>query len=325
MLRYIKFAAASIAVAFSLSGCGIGPGATGTFDRTLNVSGPIRLDLSTPSGEVVVTGGAQGKVQIHANVRAHGLLFQDAQKQLNEVLSHPPIEQNLDSIRIGKDFNDFRNVAIDYTVEVPDLTEVDVSVASGSVTVSKLRGPVTVDSASGAVRIEQVSGSVKINSASGSINAADLGDDLRVSSASGSVNASSVKGSVRVDALSGSIDIANPGSRVDAGTASGSINVKGADNDVRAASASGGVTVVGNPSGNAYWSLKTASGGVTITVPSNAAFYLTADAVSGGIRTSVPIVVEEQGRHALRARVGTGGGRVEIHTISGAINIQRGS
>ena len=325
MLRHTKFAPAIIALVFSLSGCGIGPGATGSFERTLNVSGPIRLDLSTASGEVVITGGSQGKVQIHANVRAHGWLFQDAQKQLNEVISNPPIEQRLDSIRIGKDFNDFRNVAIDYTVEVPDLAEVDVSVASGSVTVRKVHGPVSVDSASGAVRVEQVSGSVKINSASGSTDVSDVGDDLRVSSASGSVNASSIKGSVQVDALSGSIDIVNPGSRVDANTASGSINVSGANNDVRAASASGGLTVIGNPSGNAYWSLKTASGGVTITVPSNAAFYLTADATSGEIRTGVPIVVEEQGRHSLRARVGAGGSRVEIHTISGAINIQRGS
>jgi DUF4097 and DUF4098 domain-containing protein YvlB len=325
MLRQFRFALAASALAFLACGCGVGPGATGSFERTLTVTGPIRLDLSTASGDVVVTGGAQGEVQIHATVRAHGWFFQDAQKQLNEVVSNPPIEQRLDSIRIGKDFNDFRNVSIDYNVEVPDLTEVDLSVASGSVIVRRVHGPVSVDSASGAIRIEQVAGSVKINSASGSTNVSDLGDDLRVSTASGSVNVTSVKGSISVDALSSSIDISNPGSRVDANTASGSINVSGANNDVRAASASGGVTVTGNPSGNAYWNLKTASGGVTINVPSNATFYLTADAVSGDIRTSMPIVVEEQGRHALRARVGAGGGRVEIHTISGAINIQHGS
>jgi Toastrack DUF4097 len=325
MLRQLKFAAPAFALLFSLAGCGIGPSANGSFDRAFTVSGPIRLDLSDASGDVVVTGGAGGKVQIHANVRAHAWLFQDAQKQLSEIVANPPIEQHLDSIRIGKDFNGFHNVSIDYTIQVPEHTEVDVSVASGSVAVRNLNGPVSVDSASGDTRVENVADSVKVDSASGSTSVSNLGNDLRVSSASGSVNVSSVKGEVRVEALSGSIDVANPGARVNANTASGSINVRGANNDVKAASASGLISVVGNPSNNAYWSLKTASGGVTITVPPDAAFFLTADATSGDVRTAIPIVVEEQGRHSLRARVGTGGGRVEIHTISGAINIQRGS
>ena len=325
MLRHLKIAALGVALVFVLSGCGIGPSSNGSFDRTLTVSGPIRLDLSDASGDVVVTGGSEGKVQIHANVRAHGWLFQDAQQELSQITSNPPIEQRLDTIRIGKDFNNFHNVSIDYTIQVPDHTEVDVSVASGSVAVRNLHGPVKVDSASGDTRFENVADSVKISSASGSTNVSNHGHELRVSSASGSITASSVKGPVHVDALSGSIDITNPGSRVSADTASGSINVRSANNDVKAGSASGLISVVGNPSGDSYWSLKTASGGVTITVPSNAAFYLTADATSGDVHTSIPIVVEEQGRHSLRARVGSGGGRVEIHTISGSINIQRGS
>jgi len=80
--------------------------------------------------------------------------------------------------------------------------------------------------------------------------------------------------------------------------------------------------VQGNPSGNSYWSLKTASGSINLAVPSDSAFYLTAHAVPGEIRTGIPIVIEEQGKHSLRARVGQGGGRVEIHTASGEINVK---
>jgi hypothetical protein len=36
----------------------------------------------------------------------------------------------------------------------------------------------------------------------------------------------------------------------------------------------------------------------------------------------VPIVIEEQGKHSLRARMGNGGGRVEVHTISGEIRVR---
>ena len=322
MLLRRSFFIAGLAASIALAGCGIGPAENGVFDRTLSVSGPIRLDLSDASGDIRITGGASNQVKIHAEVHARGWLFQDARKVLNEVVSHPPIEQTADTIRIGKDFNGFRNVSIDYVIEVPNLTEVDTSVASGSVNVSKIHGPVKVDSASGAIRIEHVDRSVQINSASGSISATDLGEDLRVSCASGSVTATNIKGDVRVHSLSGSTEINHPGGRVTADTASGSIEVRGAGNDVKSNSASGSITIQGNPSGNSYWSLKTASGSINISVPSNSAFYLTAQAVSGEIRTGIPIVVEEQGKHSLRARVGQGGGRVEIHTASGEINVK---
>ena len=325
MIRHLKFAAVALGVAPILAGCSMGPAATGSFDRNLDVTNPIRLDVSGTSGDVTVTGGSEGKVHIHANVRANGWFFKDAKDSLNEVLSNPPIEQHADSIRVGKGLSGFRDVSIDYTIQVPNSTEVNVSVASGGVNISNLHGPVKVDSASGSIRVTNVDGSVRINSASGSTTASNLGDDLHVSSASGSVSANSVKGELDVHALSGSIDVAKPGSRVQAQTASGTINVSGAANDVKAASASGLISVQGNPSGTSYWNLKTASGAVDITVPSSSAFYLNADAVSGDIRTSIPVVVEEQGRHSIRARAGAGGGRVEIHTISGAINVKRAS
>jgi DUF4097 and DUF4098 domain-containing protein YvlB len=82
------------------------------------------------------------------------------------------------------------------------------------------------------------------------------------------------------------------------------------------------LTAQGNPSGNSYWELRTVSGSVHIAVPPSASFHFSAGAVSGQIRTQIPIVVEEQGKHSLRAHMGEGGGRVEVHTISGAIELQ---
>lgn len=325
MIRYRTFAATALFLALVAAGCGIGPAENGVFDRTLTVSGPIRLDLSDPSGDIRITGGASNQVKIHAEVHARGWLFQDARKALDSVISNPPIEQTADTVRIGKNFNGFHNVSIDYTIEVPDLTQVDTSTASGSVVIRKLHGPVKIDSASGSIRVEQVDRSVQVNSASGSVTVSDLGDDLRVSSASGSIAATNVKGDVRVHSLSGSTEVNNPGGRVEADTASGSIEVRGAGNDVKSSSASGAITVAGNPSGNSYWNLKTASGSINISVPPSSAFRLTAEAISGEIRTGIPIVIEEQGKHSLRARVGEGGGRVEIRTASGEINVRPSS
>jgi len=103
--------------------------------------------------------------------------------------------------------------------------------------------------------------------------------------------------------------------------ASGEVEIEGAASDVKAHAASGRVSVQGNPGADSYWELKTMSGAVQLGVPSSANLHLSAEAVSGEIRTDVPIVVEEQGKHSLRAHMGSGGGRVDVHTVSGEIRV----
>ncbi|HWZ98796.1 MAG TPA: DUF4097 family beta strand repeat-containing protein [Candidatus Dormibacteraeota bacterium] len=308
----------------ALAACGFGPAEQGSFDRTLTVSGPTRLELATGSGSVKINGSADGKVHIHGDVSAASF-FGNAKDELKHVLDNPPIEQRSSLIRIGKDMGSFRNTSISYTIEVPQETELSISAASGSQEIQNVRGPVTVDSASGDVRVENVERPVQIKSASGSIHVRNLGDDARMTAASGSIEANTVKGDIRARALSGSINIKAPGARVEADTASGSVTVAGANNDVKANTASGGINVQGNPAGNSYWHLKTASGSVEVSVPKDAGFNLSAEAISGQIRADLPIVIEDQGKHSLRAHVGTPGGRVEVRTASGGIRIQPSS
>jgi DUF4097 and DUF4098 domain-containing protein YvlB len=308
--------------ALASAGCNMGPAATGNFDRTLIVSAPIRLELSNASGNVSITGSGDNKVHVHAEVRSSGMGFDNPQKRLDELVNNPPIEQKGDTIRIGKDLRRVRHVSISYVIEVPHDTEVNTTVVSGSQTILNVRGPVKADSASGSIRVDHIDRQTQLTTLSGSIEAESIGDDLRASSASGSVIVSNVKGDVRISALSGSTQISGPGGRVDANTASGTVEVQGATRDVKAHAASGRVDVQGNPSESSYWDLKTVSGVVQLGVPPSANFHLTAEAVSGQIKTDVPIVIEEQGKHSLRARMGNGGGRVEVHTISGEIRVR---
>lgn len=309
------------AAIFTLAGCYTGPAATGNFDRSFNVTGPIRLELSNASGDVSIAGSSDGKVHVHGEVRSSGLGFENPQSRLNDIVSNPPIDQRGDTIRIGKDFSRMRNVSITYTIRVPHDTEVDESVASGAQNIRDLRGPVKVHAASGSINVEKIDRDADLSTASGSISANEVGSDVQVSSASGNVTVSNVKGDVRVKAIAGVIRVSHPGGRVEGNTASGEVEIQDATNDVTAHAASGRVYVQGNPGAQGYWNLKTASGGVQISVPPSANFHLSAEAVSGEIRTDIPIVIEEQGKHNLRAHVGTGGGRVEVRTASGEIHI----
>src|SRR5712691_4883845 len=234
-------------------GCALGPAATGSFDRTLNVKGPIRLELNNTSGDVSIAGTSDGKVHIHAEARASGMGFASPEKRVSEFIANPPIEQRGDTIRIGEEMRTLRNISVSYVIEVPRETEVSSAVLSGAQTIQDVRGPVKAEAASGSIRVSNIERQTQVSSLSGSIRADNIGDDLRANSASGT---------------------------------------------------------------------KTVSGTVQLGVPANANFHLAADAVSGEIKTDIPVVVEEQGKHSLRARVGTGGGRIEIHTISGEIRLR---
>jgi DUF4097 and DUF4098 domain-containing protein YvlB len=310
-----------LAAIVALVGCEGGPSVSGSFDRNFSVTGPIRLELSNAAGDVDITGSADGKVHVHADVRASGMGFDNPQKRLDDTLANPPVEHKGDTIRIGKEISRMGNIRIAYTIQVPHDTEVNVTVASGAQTIRGVRGPVKVNAASGAIRIEKIDLDTQLSTVSGSVSASDIGNDVRVSTASGSVGLSNVKGDVRVNALSGVIRIAKPGGRVEADTMSGAVEIQGAANNVKAHAASGVVSVQGNPGADSYWEMKTVSGGVQLNVPTTANFHLSAEAVSGEIRTDIPIVIEEQGKHSLRAHLGNGGGRVEVHTVSGEIRV----
>lgn len=324
-MRKRKFAALAVLLfaALATAGCAMGPSASGSFDRTLTVSGPIRLEINNTSGDVSITGSADAKVHVHAEARASGMGFESPEKRMSELLANPPIEQHGNTIRIGEEMRRLRNVNVSYVIEVPRDTEVASSVLSGAQTIQDVRGPVKAEAASGSIRVTHIERQTQLSTLSGSIRADDIADDIRANSASGTVTVSNIKGDVRISALSGSTQISKPGGRVDASTASGSVDVEGAMNDVKAHAASGRVNVRGNPGASSYWDLKTASGSVQLDVPSSASFHLAAEAVSGEIKTDIPVLVEEQGKHSLRARVGSGnGGRVEVHTISGEIRLR---
>jgi hypothetical protein len=297
--------------------------ADNSFDRTFTVSGShTRIELSNGSGNVDIHVGKDNQVHVHAKVTpGNWSVFGSGEKSAQEVIANPPLEQRGDTILIGKNSSYIKNVSIDYQIEVPKDTELDAGLASGGITVDKLRGPVKVGTASGYVHVYQVEREVQISAASGSIDIGNVGGYVRVNSASGSINIADVKGDVQASAASGSVKIERPSDRVDASSVSGSINITGASNDVKAHVVSGPISVNGNPSGNRLWELKTVSGSVDIQVPQSASFLLSAEATSGDIRTSIPVIIEEQNKHSLRAHVGTASGRVEVHTVSGEIKV----
>jgi len=315
-------AAALCAFAFlALAGCANGPSVNGVFDREYTVTGHTRLEISNSSGDVNITGSADGKVHVHGEVHASGGAMPDAQKHLSEIKGNPPVEQTPDGVRVGRDVMRLHNAHISYTIEVPHDCEVSSTVTSGSQTVRGVRGPIKLQSASGSITAQDIDGDAQLASLSGSVSAANMGDAVRASSASGNIVIAGAKGDVRTNSESGNIRVNNPGGRVEVSLASGTVDVQGAMSDVKIHGVTGRLSVLGNPSASSYWDLKNVSGGMDIAVPAGANFHLLAESTSGEIRADFPIIIEEQGKHTLRAQIGAGGGRIEAHTVSGTIHL----
>src|ERR1700760_1609380 len=85
--------------------CGLLPAAeTGSFDRTVSVSGPVDLEVETDAGGIPARQGAPGGVQIHGILKGENGWWSggDASSRIKEIEGRPPSEQNGNRVRVGE-------------------------------------------------------------------------------------------------------------------------------------------------------------------------------------------------------------------------------
>ena len=315
--------AAVLAGAGWLSGCVLGPGASGEFDRTFTVNGPVHLEVANGSGNVKVTAGAAGEVRVHGEIHTRQWGSDGDQSTVNQLRSNPPVSQDGNLIRIGSSDRRLSHTSIDYTVEVPTDAEIHGSTGSGDVEFDGIHGPATFSSGSGNITADSIASDVQVKTGSGDLELEEIQGQTLAESGSGNIKIHTAKGAVRVGTGSGDVVITQPGDNVIAETGSGDIEVENATADLRLQTGSGTIKVGGNPGAMNYWDIHSGSGDVTLNVPQTASFRLYAHTGSGGINAQMPVVMEgTAGKHELRARIGDGKARVEIGTSSGTIELR---
>jgi hypothetical protein len=311
------------AAAFS-AGCGIGPGESGTFDKTMTVTGPVQLEVNNGSGRVEVRSGQSGEVRVHAEFTVWLSIFDDKNDHLNDIRNHPPVDQQGNLVRIESRGDLFNHVRVDYTIYVPAETEVRANLGSGSMEVNDIQGPINLHTGSGRIGAHRIHGDADTRTGSGSIELIDIGSRASADTGSGGIELSHIGGDVRATTGSGSIRMDRTPARIETHTGSGTINISGAGDDLRARTGSGSIHVDGNPQPSSYWEIHASSGSITLTVPEDAGFRLHARSGSGSIESDLPVTTEElTGRHEMRGRIGNGSASVDLQTGSGGIHIRR--
>jgi DUF4097 and DUF4098 domain-containing protein YvlB len=297
--------------------------ADGQFQRTLQVSGNVNIDLNTGSGNVHIRTVGLNQVQITGHVRVSGWSG-DSDAKVRQIEQNPPIEQNGNEIRIGHNQPSelFHNVSISYELVVPAETQLRSHTGSGNQQIEGVHGMLEVETGSGDVRISGAGDTVHADTGSGNIDIDHANGNVRAKTGSGSIHAEAIAGGFEAHTGSGHIvlDQTAPGA-VRAGTGSGGMELRGVQGSLEATAGSGDVVAEGDPTG--AWTLHTGSGEVHLKLASSAAFDLTAHTSSGTISVNQPVTVQGTiGRKELHGKVRGGGVPVEVETGSGNIDIQ---
>jgi Toastrack DUF4097 len=279
----------------------------GTFDRTLQVSGPVDLEVLTHSGDITVRAGSSGSVQIHGKIFVGDhWLRGNREGDVHAIEQNPPIRQEGNSIRI--DYLNYHDISVDYEITVP--ADATIRTQSGS----------------GDQIIEGTHGNVDVHTGSGDVKLANLTGEVRLQTGSGNIRAHEIAGAIHGGAGSGDIEIEETSQGdIDLHTGSGNINVRGVQGSFHAEAGSGDITAEGTQSGT--WEIHTGSGNVRVRLPGNAAFDADISTSSGTVDVGSPIEMTVQGRvnetrKQIRGKVRGGGPLLSVRTGSGDIHIE---
>lgn len=298
--------------------------AEGSFERALQVSGAVNLDIRSGSGNIRVVPGSVGQVQIRGAIRVRRGTQADAEALVRELEQSPPIEQTGNDLRIGHfgtESDRYRNVSISYDVTVPAETRAQARTGSGDVAVQNLKGPVEARSGSGNVEISNIGDTVNAHTGSGNIRLASVQGAAVAQTGSGDIRAEGVAGAFTGKAGSGNVVVTQtaPGGAT-LQTGSGNITASGLEGPLQAQTGSGSIKAEGQPSAN--WNLRAGSGDVSLSVPATAAFDFDAHTGSGSISIDHPMTVQGKiERRRVQGKVRGGGALVSVQTGSGAVRV----
>lgn len=290
--------------------------------RTLKIGSSGELDVTNIAGDIVVTagGGNEATVEILKTARARS--SDEARQMLSLVTVEVDERGSRGEIRARYPRERQRinprniNVSVAYTIRAPGGTRLNVRTVSGSVSVTGIKGDLSLESVSGTVTIAGAAQISSAKSVSGNVVISDTQVD-------GSIDAGSVSGNVQLRGVEAG--------RIDLGSVSGNVVLEDvAAGRADAQSVSGDVSYSGTLAKDGRYDFQSHSGEVRLAVAGKSGFEVTASSFSGSIRSDLQLgdrggdAEDRRGRRrSLRGVYGDGSAFVSLTTFSGSVLITR--
>ncbi len=177
-----------------------------------------RLDITLPSGDVVVTEGEEGSIDVTVRGRD---------------LDHFVMEQRGDTVYLSVERSGLSRLrtGFDVVVAAPAGVELAAKLASADLTIEVEARELHAALSSGDLRARDVTGNAQVKVASGDMRFGKVGGKLEVSGASGDLLAE-FAGELEVFMASGDVDVGRVAGRAQVHTAAGDVRIGSFDGAV---------------------------------------------------------------------------------------------
>jgi len=254
------------------------------------------VSIENMAGSVKVTGWDKAEVQVRGTVGEGGeLSFEGSGRR-----THIEIEADHNPMGIKSDLEVFVPAGSSVDIEGFQAT-ISVTGVLGSVTAETVNGSITQAGAAKHVELQSVNGDVEVSKATGRIKAETVNGSVVVRDASGDLEASTVHGKLHV--IGGSYD------RAEIESVAGTVRFEAA------------------LTSRASLSIETVSAPVELLLPATVSAEFQVSSFSGRINNELGPAAEKRGKWTPQTELGfttgSGGARITLETLSGAIDIRK--
>jgi DUF4097 and DUF4098 domain-containing protein YvlB len=258
-------------------------------EKTIETTAAPRISVTNLGGKVIVKGWDRS--QVHVN-------FVSSSSQVTVDTEEFPSQGRVEKVHFTTYFIDQSNpgqaATVDYTLQIPEGSNLEI------------RNP------QGMVQVESVRGDTSVESLGGDVSVADAGGHLAVRS------------------VGGNIEILRPTGRVEAYSINGNLHfVEPATSRLHGTTTSGNIVYDGDFVPGGDYVLSDYSGNMDIVCPPTASFELNAKTVRGKVDNTFPLVSRHSSApqfsagNSLFGTYKTGQATLELTSFSGTIHIRQ--
>ena len=256
-----------------------------------------KVSIENMSGSVKVTGWSQAEVQVKGTVGEGAELSFDGP------------EQNL-KVEVEAEHGNPMGARSDLEVFVP--TGASVSIEGFQATIS----------------VAGVTGSISAETVNGSITQTGPAKGVELQSVNGAIDVTKAGGRIQAEAVNGPVTIRDGSGELEASTVNGKLLVTGGSYErAKLESVSGGVRFEAGLSSRATLGVESVSGPVDLFFPAAFGAVFSVSTFSGQIVNELGPAAEKPNKWSpgkeLSFTAGSGGARVTVETLSGAVNIRK--
>lgn len=290
--------------------------ATEPFNRSFPVGKAATLMLSNVGGNIQVSSGADGRIEVDALKHAWAPNAGQAKQRLADATIETYATANRVELRIEQgQRRDGRGIDVEFNVKVPSDTAVDLRTVAGDIRVANIKGEVRVQSINGNLSLEGTARVAAVKTVSGGITLNNAGAEAQLS-------LSTINGDLLIQTLNTR--------ELDINTVNGDVRISGWSGDrAQIRTLDGDLDLqTGLVKGGRY-EIESHSGDVNMVLAEQPGFELEASTFSGRIRIDFPVKSEgpirEEGRgpRLVRGTYGDASSSLRLRTFSGNLTVTR--